>query len=161
MNRTRSPQKSSPSPNVQRQKRSLLNMQNSSRKALFSDEEDSKSASSANDKNRLSTTAVTDELVVQNCQLATPIPQQSMAETISQPASLNSSSTIPTSEVSTKEVDLQADGRTALEIISNSGFNNPLVSSLVFISLIRTRFIVKVHIKTVRISGKCKAVNKS
>ena len=118
----RSP-KSSPSTSpAQRQKKSRFNLQ--TRKALFIDEKENISPSPVNDKKEsVHTSTVNISPIIQNssrCRpLETPAQQRPVLENISRP--LNSGSTTAASTNNTDEVG------TALNIISNSGLNNPMV----------------------------------
>ena len=118
----RSP-KSNPSTSpAQRQKKSRFNLQ--TRKALFIDEKENISPSPVNDKEESVHTS-TDNIspIIQNssrCRpLETPAQQRPVPENISRP--LNSGSTSAASTNNTDEVG------TSLNIISNSGLNNPMV----------------------------------
>ena len=118
----RSP-KSSPSTSpAQRQKKSRFNLQ--TRKALFIDEKENISPSPVNDKKEsVHTSTVNISAIIQNssrCRpLETPAQQRPVPENISRP--LNSGSTSAASTNNTDEV-----GK-ALNVISNSGLNNPMV----------------------------------
>ena len=70
-----------------------------------------------------------------SCQLE-PAEKRTMAENILQPA--NPSSTSATSVVSIKESTINKDEtRKALNVISTSGLNNPVVSLKTFLSIYR------------------------
>ena len=139
--RTRRSPKSSPSTSpAQRQKKSRLNTQSSSRKALFSDEKENLTFLSHVNDQKESVYTATDMVspIVQSsssCQLE-PAQKRPMAENILQPS--NPSSTSATSVVSAKESTINKDEtRKALNVISIFGLNNPVVSLKTFLSINR------------------------
>lgn len=144
--RTRSSPKSSPftSPcGAQRQKKSRIQRQNSSRKALFHDEkENSHSHSTASDKigpvnKEPNCTFLVDQssLSFQEAEISA---QRSMVEKTPQLCS-NSSSNLETSAVGEKEKPITKDERRKdLEVLYHSGMNNPEVSFTDFLSFARS-----------------------
>ena len=137
--RVRSSPKSSPSTSpscVQRPKRSRLNEQRfSARKELSYDEKEKLLSSESENYEKESTNATATvhgeafpvlQSSSSTCQLAET--QPSTAKTVLQPCA-NSSPPATTSTTSEKEVNTEEDrSRKALDIISNSGLNNPAVS---------------------------------
>ena len=140
--RTRSSPISSPftSPcGAQRQKKSRILMQNSSRKALFHDEKEKSSFPSTASAllgpvNKEASCTFSVEQSHLSFQVAETLAKRSMVETAPQLSS-NSSSNLETSAVGEKEKQIRKDERRKdLEVIYNSGLNNPEVSFTDFLS---------------------------
>ena len=141
--RTRSSPKSSPvnSPCcVQRQKKSRIQTQNSSRKVLFHDEKEKSSSPSTaialfGPVNKEANCTFPVDQSHLSFQVAKISAKQSMVETTPQLSS-NSSSNLETSAVGEKENQIRKDERRKdLEVIYNLGLNNPEVSFTVFTHL--------------------------
>ena len=148
LKRTQSSPKSSPftSPcGTQRQKKSCIQTQNSSRKGLLHDEkEKSPSPSTASDKigpvnKEPNCTFLVDQSYL-SFQVAEISAQRSMVETTPQ-LSLNSSSNLETSLVGEKEKPIRQDERRKdleVPVLYHSGLNNPEVSFTDFLSFARS-----------------------
>jgi len=143
--RTRSSPKSNPftSPcGAQRQKKSRIKTQNSSRKALFHEKkEKSSSPATASDKigpvNKEANCTFSVDQSYLSFQVAEISAQRSMVETTPQLSS-NSTSNLETSAIGEKEKQIRKDEKKkCLEVIYNSGLKNPEVSFTDFLSFAR------------------------